>query len=96
VSWLGRLLGGASRDEPPAPRGDAVRCAQVQRVLDELAPLLALDGGRLELVAVEGGTVELRWAGACTSCHAQASTLYGALEPRLREELPWLESVRTV
>ena len=74
MSWLARLLG-APPDAGRAPSGDPERVRAVQEVLDELRPLLALDGGSFELVAVEDGWVSLRAQGACAGCHAQATTL---------------------
>ena len=95
MSWLSNLLG--SRGEPSAaPTGDPERVRAVQAVLDELRPLLALDGGSFELVAVEGDWVSLRAQGACAGCHAQATTLSEAVEARLRERCDWVRGVRSV
>jgi NifU-like protein len=94
VKWLDRLLG--SNPEPDAPvRGDPARVIAAQRVLDRMTPLIAADGGDVRLVAVEGDDVVLEWRGACKSCSAQADTLQGALEPELRNALPWLAHVRS-
>jgi hypothetical protein len=59
VSWLERLLG-SERPTARAARGDTARVAEVQCILDELAPLIAADGGRVELAAVDWGHVHLR------------------------------------
>ncbi len=93
MSWLDRLLGSEHPTASPA-RGDAARIAEVQRILDELAPLIAADGGRVELAAVDGGRVHLRLMGSCTHCSASDMTLQGAIEPRLRAALPWFEGLR--
>jgi len=95
LSWLSRLLGDPP-DAARAPSGDPERVRAVQEVLDELRPLLALDGGSFELVAVEDGWVSLRAQGACAGCHAQATTLSEAVERRLRERCAWLAGVRSV
>ena len=95
MSWLSRLIG-VPIDEARAPAGDPDRVQAVQRVLDELAPLLALDGGSFELVAIEGDQVALRAQGACAGCHAQATTLSEAVEARLRERCAWVRGVRSV
>jgi len=95
MSWLARWLGRAPAEERAA-RGDAVRIAQVHAVLAGIEPLVAADGGRIELVAVEGGWVHVRLHGACAHCHSSDLTLQGALEPRLRAQLPWFEGLRAV
>ena len=94
MSWLSRLLG-AERESSP-PRGDPRRVLEVEAVLEELRPMLAMDGGDFELVAVEDdGAVLLRAKGACVGCHAQSTTLSQALEARLRERCRWFSSLRT-
>lgn len=90
--WLARALG-----PERAPEGEPKRVAAVQDVLAELAPLVELDGGRIELVRVEDdGTIHVRMRGACASCSQQATTLSHGLEPRLRTALPWMKALRTV
>lgn len=94
MSWLERVLGHGDSDAQPAARGDAARVAEVQRVLEKLAPLIAADGGRVELSAVEDGFVYVRLQGACTHCSSSDMTLQGAIEPRLRAALPWFKALR--
>jgi len=89
---LGRWLRGEPRKARPAAAGDPARVAEVEALLDGLRPLLAADGGDVELVAVEGGRVRLRLVGACRSCSVRPQTL-GAIEPELRRGLPWLEEL---
>lgn len=91
LSWLRRVIG----PESSTPYGAGDRVALVQEVLGQLEPLLALDGGRIELVGVgEDGVVEVRLKGACESCSASATTLHGALEPALAARAAWFRSVR--
>jgi Fe-S cluster biogenesis protein NfuA len=90
--WLARALGTEHSVE-----GDPTRVSAVQAVLAELAPLVELDGGRIELLRVDDdGTVHVRMRGACASCSQQASTLSQGLEPRLRAALPWMHALRSV
>ncbi len=83
-----------ARARAPLARGDADEVRAVEHVLAELRPALAADGGGIDLIAVEDGWVRVRLRGACTQCPAQASTLRGALEPRLRERLPFVRGLR--
>ncbi len=94
MSFIDRWLARA-RGEVPQPEGDPERIALVQSILEELAPAVALDGGRIELVRVtDDGWVEVELQGACRHCSLQDSTLRDALEPRLRESADWLAGVR--
>ena len=88
-AWLRRLIGGAG-----APHGDAQRVGQVEAVLHEIEALVAADGGRIELRAVEGDQVVVALRGACEHCYASDLTLQGLLEPRLRERLDWFAGLR--
>jgi Fe-S cluster biogenesis protein NfuA len=98
VSWLDRLLGGSDAERSArevAPRGDPELVRAVEVVIDELRPMLRADAGDVELVAVEEGWVTVRLRGACESCGVRDMTVHGALEPRLKERLPWVLGVRS-
>lgn len=96
MSWLSRLLGSDGSDSRSPPRGDVIRVAEVEAVLASLRPALRADGGDVELVAVESGIVSVHLVGACTSCAVSSDTLAGAIEPRLRAQLPWFERLNSV
>ena len=95
MTWLERLLSGRKAEHsPPAPLGDPERVRAVDSVLAELRPMFAADGGELRLVAVEDGWVLVELRGACAGCSSSDLSLFGAVEPRLRERLPWVRGVR--
>jgi Fe-S cluster biogenesis protein NfuA len=50
-----------------------------------IVPLLRVHGGGVELVAVEGGLVRLRFVDACTACRLRPLTMAAAIRPRLLE-----------
>lgn len=92
LEWLSRLW---STPESSAPYGDPQRLAEVGAVLAQLQPLVAADGGRIELVGVdELGVVEVRLHGACASCALRESTLNEALAPALAARAAWFRGVR--
>ena len=94
MSWTAaRIAKWFSGGEPAAPAGDPARVREVELVLDELRPALAIDGGDVRLVEVFEDGVRLRFVGACSGCGSQGETLRHALVPRLRERLPWIERV---
>jgi Fe-S cluster biogenesis protein NfuA len=94
MGLIERCFGAGAAPQPP--RGDPDQIAEVQRVLDELAPAVASDGGAIHLVSVEDGWVEVRLVGACAHCPASDTTVFLALEPKLRAAAPWVRGVRTV
>ena len=69
---------------------------KVEAALSEIRPLLQADGGDVELVEVEGGTVKVRLTGACGSCPMAAMTLKQGIERRLKEMVPEVETVEAV
>ena len=93
MSWthprLSQWLSGAA-DEP---KGDPARVREVQAVLEELRPMLQIDGGNVQLLEVFEDGVRLRLTGACAGCCSQGETMRHALVPRLSERLPWIERV---
>ena len=62
---------------------------KVQLAIEKIRPALQMDGGDVELVAVEeGGVVKIRLQGACTSCPSIGMTLQHAIEKSIKETIP--------
>lgn len=96
MSWLERLVSGWGLDTEPRPAvGDPALVAEVMTVLDEMRPMFKSDGGDVRLIAVEDGWVTVQLRGACASCASSEQSLFGALEPRLRERCTWVRGLRT-
>ena len=65
---------------------DLQRAALIQEVLDrEVRPGLAMDGGDMELVGVEGTKVSVKLNGHCVSCSSSTATMRFFVEDKLRE-----------
>ncbi len=61
---------------------------KIQQVLEsEIKPLLAKDGGSVELVDLEGSKVKVRLQGRCSSCPSADVTLRYVVQDKLRELL---------
>lgn len=68
----------------------------IEGVLDKIRPILVRDGGNVELVGVNDGTVELRLTGACAGCAFSTMTLKMGIEKILKEEIPEVKEVVAV
>lgn len=96
MSWLDRLLSGWNLEAEASPaRGDPALISEVMAVLDEMRPMFETDGGDVRLIAVEDGFVTVQLRGACATCSASEQSLFGALEPRLRQRCAWVRGLRS-
>lgn len=59
----------------------------IKAKLEELRTMLQADGGDLELVSIDGATVNLRLKGACGGCPHAAITLKQGIEHTLRQDI---------
>ena len=75
----------------PASAEDRVRA-----VLEQIRPFLQRDGGDLEYVGFENGTVQVRLQGACSSCPSSTMTLKMGVENALKQHVPEVTEVVAV
>ena len=69
---------------------------KVEEVLEKIRPALIRDGGNVELVDVNDGTVEVKLTGACAGCPMSTMTLKMGIEQILRKEIPEVKEVVAV
>ena len=69
---------------------------KVLEVLDKIRPSLMRDGGDVELVEVDNGTVKLKLTGACAGCPMSTITLKMGIEKILKQEIPEVKAVVAV
>ena len=69
---------------------------RVESVLGRVRPFLQADGGDIEVVGVDGNSVDVKLTGMCASCPSAHMTLYLGVEAALRDELPEFESLHLV
>ena len=62
----------------------------------DVAPFLQRDGGDIELVGIEEGTVKVRLHGACGSCPSSTATLHMGVERRLKEQFAEVQKLERV
>ena len=66
---------------------------RVETALAEIRPFLNNDGGDIELVSVEGDTVNVRLKGTCTDCTVNQMTLKSGVEMTVKKYAPEIARV---
>ena len=69
---------------------------KITEVLDKIRPILMRDGGDVELVEVNDGTVKVKLTGACAGCPMSTMTLKMGIEKILKQEVPEVKEVVAV
>lgn len=67
-----------------APEAKEMTVETVDKVLNEIRGYLFSDGGDIEVVKVESGSVFVRFLGNCSSCASQETTMTMGVERSLR------------
>lgn len=79
-----------------SPKGEVAMKEKVEEVLGKIRPMLTRDGGDVELVEVNDGTVTVKLTGACGSCPMSTMTLKMGIERILKQEIPEIKEVVAV
>lgn len=68
---------------------------KVEAVINQIRPMLQMDGGDIELVKVEEccGRVTVRLKGACHGCPHAAMTMKAGVEARIKQAVPEVTEV---
>ncbi len=67
---------------------------KVEKALEKVRPMLAADGGNVELVEVtDQGVVKLKLTGSCGCCPMSQMTLKNGIEKILKQEVPEVKEV---
>lgn len=69
---------------------------KVAAAIEKIRPAIQMDGGDVEFVSFEDGTVNLRLLGACVGCPMSQMTLYMGIQEMLQREVPEVKQVMTV
>jgi Fe-S cluster biogenesis protein NfuA len=68
--------------------------SRIREVLDrDIRPAVAMDGGDIELVEFDAGTVTVQLKGACQGCPSSTATLKQGVERRLMATVPEVREV---
>ena len=66
---------------------------RVREALELIRPAIQMDGGDIELIAIDGGKVTVRLSGTCESCPISPVTLKQGVERILHERVPGITEV---
>jgi NifU-like protein len=78
----------SSTSRTTKPLTNLQKISLIQKVIDtEIRPVLAEDGGDMELFDVEGDTVKVILKGACNGCASSTETLKLAIEATLKDRV---------
>ncbi len=69
---------------------------EIEKVLEEVRPMLALHKGNVEYVDFKDGVVYLRLLGTCDGCALSQLTLKAGIEEMLKEQIHGITSVEAV
>ena len=88
---------GTTTTQTPKPLTNLQKITLIQKVIDlEIRPILAEDGGDMELFDVEGDVVKVILKGACSGCASSTETLKLAIEATLKERVSSSLTVESV
>ncbi|MFA5032412.1 MAG: NifU family protein [bacterium] len=66
----------------------------IEKILNErIRPLLARDGGNVEVIEVKDGVVKVKLTGACHGCPMAQVTITKLVEKKIMDELPEIKQV---
>lgn len=88
---------GAVSHFTPKPKqangADDEKIGIIEKVLDEIRPGVAMDGGNIMFAGYHDGVVQVYMQGSCNGCPSSTLTLKAGIEQRLRQELPEIKDV---
>jgi Fe-S cluster biogenesis protein NfuA len=70
--------------------------SRVKKALEEVRPQLQADGGDIQYVGIDKGTVKVKLKGACSGCPMSAMTLQWGVENFLKKRVPEVKKVQAI
>ncbi|MFL5753407.1 MAG: NifU family protein [Bacteroidia bacterium] len=70
--------------------------ARVESALDSIRPYLEADGGNVEIVGLNDGTLEVELKGACKTCSMSMMTMKAGIEETIKRAVPEIREVVAV
>lgn len=69
---------------------------RIKDILDDMRPYLNAEGGNIEFIKYENGTLFVKLSGACAFCAYQDTTLQDSILKSLQEEIPEVKEIINV
>ena len=69
---------------------------KINEIFDQMRPYLNADGGNIDFIKYEDGTVFVKLTGVCSHCGYQGDTIQGAILQALQSEIPEVKEVINV
>ena len=69
---------------------------RLKKAIDEVRPQLQADGGDIEYLGFDEGTVKVKLKGSCSGCPMSTMTLQWGVENFLKKRIPEVEKVQSV
>jgi Fe-S cluster biogenesis protein NfuA len=69
---------------------------RVERALDKARPYIHSHGGKVEIVSIGEGVVDLRMSGTCDGCPASSATMKLNIEREIMRAAPEIVEVRSI
>jgi Fe-S cluster biogenesis protein NfuA len=69
---------------------------KIQTSLEKIRPQLQMDGGDVEFISFQNGTVKVKLLGHCAGCPMHQVTLKQGIENFLKQEVPEVKKVESV
>jgi NifU-like protein len=82
---MARVQRAGAETSEETPDGTALESRAKQVVADVLRPLIAADGGDIELVSVSPTLIVVRLSGTCAGCPGRPYTVSGVIERAMRK-----------
>src|SRR3972149_12313409 len=81
---------------PPALSDDRIYDVVDRLFRDEINPMVARHGGKVELLDVQDATVVVRMMGGCQGCGMATVTLRQGIETALRQAVPGVRGIKDI
>jgi Fe-S cluster biogenesis protein NfuA len=65
-------------------------------VTEEIAPMLQMDGGGIEVISIQEGVVQVRLLGTCAGCPSTVRAIIMGIEEELRQRVPEVDYLEAI